>query len=254
MTAPALMLAHRADDLDALIGWWSTEKLDGVRAYWDGQRLVTRRGFTIAAPKWYTDALPSLPLDGELWLGRGRFDETSGVVRRKMPRVGGAEWQGMAFVVFDAPTVAGGFEDRIAAAKAALAAAPSKHAFVIPMVPITSADQVRAILLDVESKGGEGLVARKPGSPYVATRSHDMLKIKSLQDDEAVVLTHYLGDAGKPGVTAMWRGVEIKIVNGFLADGSNRPPVGALVTFGYFERTKDGKPRFPIFLRERNDP
>lgn len=250
-TPPPIMLAHRVEDFADVAGWWSTEKVDGVRAYWDGHQFITRGGLVINAPQWYIDAMPALPLDGELWLGRGRFDQTSGVIRRINPRQGHTEWRSMAYVVFDAPTTPGGFETRIEAARAAIVNTP--NAFVIPMVKIVDAQHVRDLLAAVEAKGGEGLMARKPGSPYVVGRTHNMLKIKTLLDDEAVVTEHTVGDRGKPGVKALWRGTEIKIVNGFLADGSNRPPVGATVTFGYTERNRSGKPRFPIFIRERKD-
>jgi DNA ligase-1 len=48
-----------------------------VRASWDGKNLQFRSGNPVPAPKWFLDALPSQPLDGELWLGRGSFDQLS---------------------------------------------------------------------------------------------------------------------------------------------------------------------------------
>ena len=80
--APALLLARDAPaDIDPA-GWLVSEKLDGVRARWDGARLVLRSGLPVAAPAWFTRRLPPVALDGELWLGRGRFDALSGLVRR----------------------------------------------------------------------------------------------------------------------------------------------------------------------------
>src|SRR5262245_58339892 len=66
---PPLLLAERWDfDLN-LAGWWMSEKLDGFRAYWDGQKFISRLGNLIHAPDWFMAGLPDVPLDGELWLG-----------------------------------------------------------------------------------------------------------------------------------------------------------------------------------------
>ena len=41
---PPLLLAERWDNATDLAGWWMSEKLDGVRAYWDGRALISRLG------------------------------------------------------------------------------------------------------------------------------------------------------------------------------------------------------------------
>lgn len=68
---PPVMLAniYRADT--KLADYWVSEKLDGVRGYWDGEKMLTRGGERIAAPDWFTAGLPKIPMDGELWVGRG---------------------------------------------------------------------------------------------------------------------------------------------------------------------------------------
>ena len=87
-----------------------SEKLDGVRAFWDGQSLRFRSGLPIAAPDWFIAGLPKTPLDGELWLGRGRFDELSGTVRKKLPVE--TEWRQLRYMVFDLPGATGSFAER----------------------------------------------------------------------------------------------------------------------------------------------
>lgn len=113
-TPPGLMLAkhwHAAlNPGDFLV----SEKLDGVRAVWDGRVLRFRSGRAIAAPGWFTAALPSTPLDGELWLGRGQFDRLSGIARRTTPV--DAEWRELRYKVFDLPGAAGTFVGRAARA------------------------------------------------------------------------------------------------------------------------------------------
>ena len=62
-----------------------SEKMDGVRARWDGKQLLSRNGNTFAALEWFFANFPSHPLDGELWMRRGQFEAVSGAVRRKNP-------------------------------------------------------------------------------------------------------------------------------------------------------------------------
>ncbi|NQW99944.1 DNA ligase, partial [bacterium] len=62
-------------------GWLMSEKLDGVRALWNGRELMTRNGNVILAPGWCTSALPAVSLDGELWAGRGGFQRVLGIIR-----------------------------------------------------------------------------------------------------------------------------------------------------------------------------
>jgi ATP-dependent DNA ligase len=80
-----VMLAHRWDQKIDIKRWWMSEKLDGVRGYWTGQKLISRSGDPFHVPKWFTKNFPSTPLDGELWLGRQQFSELVSIVRRKMP-------------------------------------------------------------------------------------------------------------------------------------------------------------------------
>jgi len=64
-------------------GWLLSEKLDGMRAWWDGSNMWSRQGKPVYAPPWWLAALPrDFALDGELWLGRGRFQECMGIVRQ----------------------------------------------------------------------------------------------------------------------------------------------------------------------------
>ena len=109
--APPLLLAHKWEMDVALEGWWMSEKLDGVRAYWDGARFVSRLGNPFVAPAFFIDGLPETPLDGELFGGRKRFQRTVGIVKRQD---GSEAWKELRFVVFDAPSHGGLFEERLA--------------------------------------------------------------------------------------------------------------------------------------------
>src|SRR5678810_378996 len=83
VSSPPLLLAESWDNATDLSGWWMSEKLDGVRAYWDGKQFLSRQGNLYHAPAWFLEGLPSTPLDGELWLDRKAFQRTISVVRRQ---------------------------------------------------------------------------------------------------------------------------------------------------------------------------
>jgi len=107
--APPLLLAEKWEPEVDPANWWMSEKLDGVRAWWDGQRrqFLSRQGNVYHAPAWFTERLPAMVLDGELWLGRGEFQTTVSIVRRQDQP---ADWAQLRFVIFDAPAVPEPFE------------------------------------------------------------------------------------------------------------------------------------------------
>lgn len=248
--ADIVLLAHTFDgDMDPS-GWWCSEKLDGVRGYWTGTELLSRKGNRFHAPRWFTAGLPNVALDGELWIGRKRFDETSGVVRS-------GDWGELGkliqFRCFDAPNVPGPFEARQKALQRIVDRARCRHLSAVEQLRVRDRAHLDRMLVEVEAKGGEGLIIREPGSLWRIGRSSGCLKVIREHTDEAIVVEHYKGAKGKPGVYCDWHGKRIKVANGFMLDGSNRPPVGAMITFKFRERTKAGMPRFPAFLRVRND-
>src|SRR5436190_15446789 len=105
-----VLLAHVWSGEEDPTGWWMSEKLDGVRAYWNGKQFLSRKNNIFYAPEWFTDGLPSHPLDGELWIARKQFDRTSGIVRRQdKPEI----WGEVKYLIFDAPEAKGPFEDRM---------------------------------------------------------------------------------------------------------------------------------------------
>ena len=123
--APPLLLAHSWDGQADLAGWWMSEKLDGVRAYWDGTTFVSRLGNPFHAPDWFVAGLPDTPLDGELWSGRRRFQRTISIVRRQDRS---DHWREVTYVVFDAPGLALPFEERLEACRQLLAARQPPYA------------------------------------------------------------------------------------------------------------------------------
>ncbi|MHA1812040.1 MAG: DNA ligase [Candidatus Thorarchaeota archaeon] len=251
---PNLLLAHKwTADVD-VTDWWVSEKLDGVRAYWDGERFISRLGNCYHAPPFFTADLPKEPLDGELWVGRGHFQKTVSIVRRQN---GGDKWKDVCFLVFDAPSFDGTFEERYSHLLDTIHDA-DKYARVVGHWQCESMDRLKLDLAEVEGGGGEGLMLRKPGSDYEGGRSTTLLKVKSFHDAEATIIGHTKGKGkhkGRMGALEVKTadGVEFCVGTGFSdAERKEPPAVGATITFRYQELTKDGIPRFPSYIRVRS--
>ncbi len=239
-------------------GWLLSEKLDGVRAIWTGSVLVTRNGNDIIPPAWFTSQLPrGEVLDGELYSGRGTFQKTVAVIRKKTPI--DSEWEQIRYRVFDAPACSGGFETRIAYAKNVLwVRQAQKIASVIPHWTCPDADYLKALALRLVSKGAEGVVLRKPGSPYVPGRSGNVLKYKPRETDEARVIGYQEGK-GKysdqvGALVCQWRdGITIRLGTGLSDETRLTPPkIGSMVTFSYRGLTDTGVPREAVFVTVRD--
>ncbi len=239
-----------------ICGWLMSEKLDGVRGYWDGRQLWSKNGKLLYPPAVFIRGLPGFALEGELWGGRGTFEDTAAIVLKQQPHDG---WMQLQFAVFDAPEAAGGFSTRIESARAWFAGYPSSYAFVIPQVRVGDQANLQQELQRVEALGGEGLIVRNPYALYAAGRSAEILKVKDFQDAEGVVIGHIPGQGKHLGRLGSLRvelpnGTRFKIGTGFSdAQRENPPPVGAVVTFKYYGCYQSGIPKFPSFLRIRRD-
>lgn len=148
-------------------GWLSSEKLNGCRAYWDGSRFWTRGGNVIPAPAWFTFGLPDVPLDGEIWAGRGRFEEARVAVQF-------GHWtRRCRFVAFDAPAVCGTWQRRIAKAGRV-------WRDVVSVEVCQGRQWLAQRLREIQSIGGEGLVIRHPKiTRYETGRTGNVLRVKT---------------------------------------------------------------------------
>ena len=251
---PPILLAESWDNAADLAGWWMSEKLDGVRAFWDGRQFLSRQGNLFHAPDWFIEGLPDSPLDGELWIDRKKFQRTVSIVRRQDKT---ELWNEVRFLVFDAPSQAGGFEERVGFVKDALAGRGLKFARPHEHQLCKDLDCLRAELARVEALGGEGLMLRQPGSKYEAGRSSTLLKVKTFRDAEAVVIGHQPGAGKHKGrlgalLVKLPDGTEFAVGTGFSDKERAAPPgVGATVTFRYQELSEGGVPRFPSYVGVR---
>ncbi|MBT9490684.1 MAG: DNA ligase [Rubrivivax sp.] len=252
LPAPGPQLAMDAEPGSDPQGWLASEKLDGVRALWDGARLRFRSGRLIAAPAWFLAALPTAPLDGELWAGRGRFDAASAAVRREQPQH--SEWRALRYEVFDQPGTAGPFVERAHRLTALLqGAAPFLAA--VPQQTLPDAGALQRRLDAVLRAGGEGLMLHRADALWLPGRQPALRKLKAVHDAEALVLAHEPGQGRHAGRLGALRvqlpdGRVLRIGTGFSdAQRDTPPPVGSVVTYSYRGRTASGLPRFASFLR-----
>ncbi len=220
-----VMTAERWTGDDDPRGWWLSEKLDGVRAVWDGKVLKTRHGRRLNVPEWFTDGLPcDVWLDGELWMGRGRFEDVKGLIRRKV-----ADWSEVLFMVFDSPDNEV-WEDRLEVMRGLDL---PDHVQVVEQRICAGVDDLERMECGIVDGGGEGVMLRRAGSYYVGGRSQHLQKMKRWQDDEAEVL-----EIGKGVLICEWAGKVIK-----LASAGCDALVGDCVTFAYTGVHASGLPR-----------
>ena len=234
-------------------GWYCSEKLDGIRAYWTGKFFITRNNTRLSPPDFFTKTLPAIPLDGELWLGRKSFEETSSIVRSSQDK----GWNKISYVVFDLPTLKTPVEDRWNNLKKLVDQIGKPLQFAHQHV-IKNKEELYHLLDLITSSNGEGLMLRKPKSLYEFKRSNTLLKLKKFFDEEATVVGYtplYSGDRVVENAFGALEcltsdGIAFKVGTGF-SEAARRspPPIGSTITYKFQEKSKTGKPRFPSFIR-----
>ena len=252
---PGLMLAKNWQARFDPLGYLVSEKLDGVRAFWDGKVLRFRSGRRIAAPRWFTDALPGTALDGELWIARQSFDRVSATVRRSVPV--DAEWRELHYMIFDLPRGRGRFDERAARVVSVVENSKTPWLQAVDQFHISDPDALQRQLRELVSDGGEGYVLHRADAEWTAGRSDALFKLKPEPYEDARVVGYLPGKgrlAGQMGalLLEMPSGQRFGLGSGF-SDAQRKvpPPLGAMVTYRYRDRTPTRLPRFASFLRVR---
>jgi len=254
---PQLLLAETYRQQVDVGQYLVSEKLDGVRAYWDGKQLVSRGGNAYNAPAWFVAALPARKLDGELWLGRGRFEEMSGLARRDVPDEAG--WRQVKYMLFELPGAEGTFAQRAFRLKEVAAQTNVPWLQAVEQFRLADHKALMKRLSEVVRAGGEGLMLHRADALYETGRSDTLLKVKAWHDAEAKVIGHVPGKGRYGGMLGALKvrapdGREFSLGSGFSdADRRNPPPVGSTVTYRYRELTGRGIPRHASFWRVRSD-
>lgn len=254
---PAILLAQTYRGQVDVSRYLISEKLDGVRALWNGKTLSFRSGKEIQAPRWFLEGLPKQSLDGELWMGRGSFERLSGVVRRDSPD--DAEWRQVRYMIFELPGAAGSFRERAEAIQQIVRRANVPWLSEIEQFSLLDRGSLKRSLDQVVGAGGEGLMLHLADASYETGRSEVLLKVKPWQDTEAVVVGYQAGKGRFIGMLGALKvrtpeGREFLLGTGF-SDAQRRlpPAIGATVTYRFRNLTGNGLPRFASFLRVRED-
>ncbi len=254
---PFLQLANVYDDNVNLKDYWVSEKLDGVRAYWNGKQLISRQGNRIQAPQWFIQNFPHEALDGELWMGHNQFELVSGIVRQQKPN--NSQWRLIRYMVFDMPKNPAVYTARFAALQKLIASINSPYLQCIPQIKIENHQRLMEQLNIIVKQGGEGLMLHRGESHYQALRNNDLLKVKAFADAEATVIAHIGGKGKYKGMLGALLventdKLRFKIGSGFSdAQRKNPPGIGSIISYKYFGKTKTNLPRFVSFIRVRHD-
>lgn len=251
-------------------GWLASEKLDGVRAYWDGENLLSRQGKKLNAPLSFTKNFPKFALDGELYAKELKFEEIQARVMDKLPDE--KAWSRLKFHIFDVPEASGGLPRRLEVLAKFLKNEPNQNLIIIKQIKMRDNAQFLKFAEEIIAKGGEGAVVREPNAPYERKRSKNALKFKKFKDAECEVISinkgsgKYANFAGSLTCKALGgkndkekagepkEGTIFKIGSGLSDKNRQEPPkIGSIITYKFQNLTTNGKPRFPIFLRIRED-
>ncbi|MEZ9237744.1 DNA ligase [Shewanella sp. 10N.286.52.A9] len=250
---PALQLAMRYQTDTDVTQYLISEKLDGVRGYWDGNQMLSRSGRVMILPDWFTADFPKTALDGELWIKQGEFDAVSALARSSHSHH--AEWKLVKYMIFDLPEHGGMFVERVNAMQQI--ALESRYIEAIEQQELVSTAQLMAQLDHVIANNGEGLMLHLKSGYYQIGRSQNIVKLKPKYDAEARVIGFNEGKGKFEGLMGslkveMPNGKQFNLGSGFSNElRRNPPPLGAIITYQYLGLTKNGIPRFAHFLRVR---
>ena len=255
-SVPQVQLAQTFQASTDINEYFISEKYDGIRAIWDGQQLKTRRGNVISAPSWFTEHLPNVWLDGELWSKRNDFEFISQTVRDRVPN--DADWRKISYMIFDAPDFNHPFSERYEHYLELVNQIDQPFIVAVEQRELSSNRQLQQLLKTMTAQGAEGLMLQRKSGTFIAGRNDNLIKLKPYMDAEAHVIAHVPGK-GKYHqqlgalLVRTRQGVEFKIGTGFSdMERKNPPKIGDEVTFRYHGKTKNGVPRFASYLRTRS--
>lgn len=236
--------------------FYMSEKLDGIRGYWDGKNLLTRKGNLINAPKWFVKNFPPFELDGELWSKRNNFEFIQSTVLKKTPD---KSWEKITYNIFEVPNQKGNFPKRLEKAKIWFKTNPNKHVKIIPQKVCTGKKHLEKFLKEIESKGGEGVIIKDPAREYDNGKTPFVLKVKNYSDMEGIVIAVNEGNGKYENMMGsltikLENGITFNLGSGFSdSERADPPKINSIVTFKYYGFTKNKIPRFPSFLHVRKD-
>lgn len=254
--APALLLAQNYSNKFDPSAYLVSEKLDGVRAVWDGTQLRFRSGRMIHAPAWFTAGFPKHPLDGELWMGRQSFERLSAAVRRG--EAIDAEWKNITYQLYELPNGDGDFSARVQTLETSVKNSGVAWLHVLPQRRVADKAALKLMLDGIVHAGGEGLMLHRFDAQWQTGRSEILLKLKPQLDAEAEVIAHEPGQGKYKGMLGALMvvtpdGQRFRLGTGLSDEQRRNPPkIGSTITYRYRDLTSAGLPKFASFLRVRD--
>lgn len=247
---PKLLLLNKYTQDINTTSWYMSEKLDGFRAFWDGEKLISRSGKVFKTPPFFIENFPNHKLDGELWRKREDFSNLISIINTKKSY---KRWDEITFNIFEVPDAKGTLIQRLSQV------VETKYIKKIKQIRVKNKQHLYDFLKSVEKKGGEGIVVRDGSVDYYTGRSNKALKVKSHIDSECEVIGYNEGKGKYTGLLGslscrMKNLKVIKIGSGFSKMQRTYPvEIGTIITFKYYGLTTKGNPRFPIFLRTKDE-
>eukprot|EP01127_Copromyxa_protea_P014851 TRINITY_DN4197_c0_g1_i1.p1 TRINITY_DN4197_c0_g1~~TRINITY_DN4197_c0_g1_i1.p1 ORF type:complete len:722 (+),score=134.76 TRINITY_DN4197_c0_g1_i1:213-2168(+) len=232
--------------------WLVSEKLDGVRAFWDGTHLYSRRGKIIPAPEEFIELLPrGVTLEGELWLGYESFNTLISILKLNDTTRVSELWEDIKFCIFDAPRHPGHYLERLSFARDAISGCDESRINTIVVEKCLGFDHLNKILSDVTDRKGEGLMLYHPQSTYTSGRTSLLLKVKAYSEDDVKFIkcnpnSYTFICEQRDGTPCIVK------CSGF--DYENAPPTGTVLTVKYSGvHKKSQKMKYPFLLKIRPD-
>jgi DNA ligase 1 len=230
--------------------WYMSEKLDGIRAYWDGENMYTKNGNKIYAPNWFVKNFPKFELDGELWTKRDDFENIQNIVLDNIPS---SKWNEITYNIFEVPNEKGNFSKRLEKLSNYLKIHKNEYLKIIPQIKCKNKSHLNSYLQELLDKKAEGIIIKNPDLEYFIGRSENILKVKKFYDDEGIVIgINYKDKKFKSLIIKQKNGVIFNLGGGFSNKQRLNPPkIGDTITFKYYGLTKNNKPKFASFLKIR---
>jgi len=250
---PEIQHAATYKIVDDISQYWISEKLDGMRGYWNGKQLLTRQGNIIHSPKWFTKYWPTTVMDGELWITRSQFQPTLSCVRKV--NIDENCWRKVRFMIFDLPEHVGTFTQRIKTMKKLTDKTKSAYLSMIKQFKLKNTKQLDDTLSNIIANQGEGLMLHRGNAYYHVGRTANIMKLKRHQDAEATVIAYISGKGKYQGMLGALKvktatGIVFKIGSGFSDDERANPPaIGSTITYKYNGKTQANIPRFARYFR-----
>tara|TARA_R100001509_G_scaffold47958_1_gene25998 strand:+ start:162 stop:1022 length:861 start_codon:yes stop_codon:yes gene_type:complete len=279
------MLAHKYNPDKFQYPGYIQPKLDGVRCVFtkDGAFSRTGKQFMNVSHLEYDlhpifARYPNLMLDGELYNHdlKDDFEKIISLVRKTKPtdkhRGEAADLvqyhiydlyndssKGMWFSTYTKRL------NMIKSLESSLSFKQSKSLYVIDTDAVIDEDTAREFHRDYLAKGYEGSILRDPTAHYKNTRSYGLMKFKDFEDAEATIIGYEMGQGKRYGTLGKFimqddEGIEFGCPPGKgynyddLANMAKNITdyIGERATFTYFQRTKAGSYRHPLFKCIRN--